>query len=329
MTSIFAGKKFLAIIFLSCLLLFSSSTTTNAREVGILLTPILIDIHPQQNGIIEKALIVENIGDDSINLSISKKAFLPGEDGNIFYPADENVPEAAKTFLDENVEVLENDIAITSLSLAPGQKQQLDLKVIIKDYQSISDYTFSLFFISNNQPEVVGEQEESAIHSQLQAKVGSAIHVLVQGKTNEPTRPMNITSFKTKNFTQQGPIYFNATLKNNSHKYINLYGKIIITNMFGQKVGIVRIPSQIILAGAEKSFGSDSNGINKDIFPLEWNEKFLLGKYNAHITFTTAGGQEAVAETSFLAFPLRTTLLVLLGLLIASFLISQVRERVR
>jgi hypothetical protein len=315
------SKKIVAITFLSCILWFQHFNHVFAREVGIALTPTLIDIHPTSNGVAEKSFTIQNTGKDQIDITIAKKAFQADPDGNIIYPTEKKVDEAVKKFIKEDIQVLENGIVVDTITLAPGQKQVLDLKINVNSIESTSDYTFSLFFISKNSQNDFSTEEESSIQSQLSLSIGSVMHVLIQGKKTNNVNPLTVLSFQTKAFLQNGPVPFSAEIKNTSSNYINIYGNITITNIFNQQVGLVRIPHQIVLSGGKRQLDSMAR--------LEWDQRFLLGPYKARLFVLSENGRESFAEAKFFAFPLKSTLLVLAGLFIASFLINQVRQRLK
>lgn len=318
----------LAITISICLLFIILAPVVYARETGIRLTPSVIEIRPQQDGVIEKSITIENSGKDPMEVDIEIKAFTTDKSGAIVYPPDEKVDQSTLDFITNDIQVLENNIPIESLSLAPGQKQSLMVKINIKNIQNISQHTLSLFFISKNTiNKESSSSEESPINTKINVSIGSAIHLLIFGERKDSSQSIDITSFQTNSFIQHGPVYFVAKVKNTSNIYINLYGNITITNMFGQQIGIVRIPNQLLPGNSEKELsGQATKAIAKTI---SWPDKLLLGKYKAKITLITETGNEVDSEVTFFAFPIKTILLILIAMFIASFVIGQVREKVK
>ncbi len=317
-------KRFLAFALPLCLLIFLAPSIVFAKTTGILISPTVVTIHAQENGVIKKIFSIENTGRDSLTIAIVPHPFTAFKNGILHYLAEDSLSENTRNFITQNVLVLKNDIPITSLTLAPRQKQALTLQISIKDIQNISEYTFSLFFLSSPHDIILTQpSEESPINANLGVSLGTAMHVLIAGK-EASADSVAITSFQTKKFIQQGPVDFGVELKNDSKRYIKLYGNIIITNMFGQKIGLVRIPNQILLAGVNKTLEGQNQTAT-----TSWNEKYLLGFYKARLELLNEEGKELHKEVSFFAFPVTTVLLTLSSLLIASFLVSQVRKRLR
>lgn len=327
MTSFFWGKHLLATTTIICLLLIIGVSPAYAKEVGIRLTPSIIQIYPQEDGVIEKSITIENSGQDSLNIDIRMKAFTTNKKGEIIYSSEEKIDQATKDLIENDIQVQENNIAVSSLNLAPGQKETVTLKINIIDIQNISQYTLSIFFLSKNMPEEKNSPtEESPIHTELNFSIGSALHILIFGKKEESSQSINISSFQTENFLQHGPVHFIVKAKNTSEKYINIHGNIAITNMFGQQIGIVRIPTQLLPAGAEKEL---SGQVAQTAETIVWPERILLGGYKASVTIITDAGNQTHSEAEFFAFPIKTVILTLIALLIASFIIGQVREKIK
>lgn len=327
MTSFIDTRHFLAITLGVCLALTYAPGTAFAKEVGIRLTPSSIQIHPQKDGMVEKTITVENSGHDPLELEVQIRAFTTDKKGGILYVPEANLDEKTRELITNDIQLLENSIVVESLSLAPGQKEDLDLSINIKDIQNISQYTFSIFFISNNTRSETQTNEESPIQTELNVSVGSAIHVIVFGKKNAGEEQIVISSFQTDRFIQNGPVSFMVKAKNGINEYINIYGNITITNMFNQQIGTIRIPNQLLAGTSEKTLSGQGLGGSNDA--IVWSDKLLLGNYTAIATLSTNNGTSTIARTSFFAFPIRTAILTLIAFLIASFVIGQVRERVK
>ena len=96
--------------------------------------------------------------------------------------------------------------------------------------------------------------------------------------------------------------------------------------MFGQRIGKILLPNQLIPSHAEKEVTGSSDSSAPGI---SWNEKLLIGSYRSRITVLTDSGSEEYREREFFVFPIRAVLLILIALLIASFLIGQVRDKIK
>lgn len=320
------NKEILAVFLQCCLLLFLFSPKTFAAEVSLRIKPTIINIHPQENGIVEKKITIENTGRETLSLDIFLKPFSAGKNGEISYAP--SIKDAATlNFINQNVQVLENDISASSISLAPGQSEQVTLHLNINNVQEISEYTFSALFVSSNRhPDSVTSTSEETTTSQLQLHAGSAVHILITGKKPGMEQPLLLRDFSTNKFFEKGPVPFSVSVKNSSETYKTMYGSILISNLFGQKIGLIRIPNQILLAGSQRNAWSASSGSNE---PILWNQSLLVGPYKARLSIVNENGHETTSTIGFFAFPLRTSLITLSILFFTSLVVSKLREKIK
>jgi hypothetical protein len=258
-----------------------------------------------------------------LTLTLSIRPFISGKNGDIVYGNEQTTTETQKNFITKNISVLENGVPISSLTLSPGQSQSLLLHITIDNDQNISESTFSLIFLTDPTSEKSQEDtdEITPLTASLSIRLGSAMHVLIAPKNVKSN--FRIQSLSTPSFIQHPPVGFALSMENQGEKYINIYGNITITNAFGQRVGLIRIPNTILLSHTSKQLGTNST-----LEPLSWQGGLLIGPYTARATLIDENGIEQSADTRFFAFPLRTTILILLSALIANFLINEVRKRV-
>ncbi|MEN9407373.1 MAG: hypothetical protein RLZZ455_589 [Candidatus Parcubacteria bacterium] len=327
MTSFLKYRVLLATVITLCLALTIRPGMVDANEVGMRITPNIIELHPTENGILEKTLTVENRGRDPLTIQILIKAFTTDKKGNILYLNRSEISSETEKFVSENIEILENNVPVTELSLSPGQKEQLLLKVTASDITNFTQHTASLFFLSKNSRESLPHDDsDTSLTTEMNISVGSAVHIILFGQKNKEEDAFTVTAFRSESFLQKGPVRFTATVRNDSDKYINIYGNISIHNMFGQRIGKILLPNQLIPSHAEKEVTGRSESSEPGI---SWNEGFLIGGYRARITILTDSGSEEYRERDFFVFPIRAVILILIALLIASFLIGQVREKIK
>ena len=106
-----------------CLASIAHPRLAQASEVGMRITPNIIELHPIEDGVLEQTITVENRGRDPLTLQVLTKAFKTDNKGNILYQNKSEMTEDTERFISERIEVLENNVPITELSLSPGQKE--------------------------------------------------------------------------------------------------------------------------------------------------------------------------------------------------------------
>lgn len=121
-------------------------------------------------------------------------------------------------------------------------------------------------------------------------QVGMLLFITIPGSHLQKGEVRN---FDAPLFVQKGPIMFKVTFENTGTVHFEPKGMIMITNMFGKKVGEVPISGQAVLPTAVKDLvASFEAGI-------------LLGRYSAALTIADGEGNLLTADrVSFYAFPL-------------------------
>jgi hypothetical protein len=130
--------------------------------------------------------------------------------------------------------------------------------------------------------------------------VGSLFLVRVPGDVKENAV---IESFKTdKPFYSNGPVNFIIRVKNNSSVHVKPIGVITITNELTGRKNVVGVAGENVLPGAIRQI------------PAQWEQKFLLGKYQAVANLNYGSKNLPVAySTEFYAFPVGLGVIILIA----------------
>ena len=289
----------LAILTAYCLIL----NTANAQGLSLGIDPPIFQITAKPPANVSAPLTIHNLSNQALDLSIIFKPFIPSdqETGQVSYQNDnKQLPP---------VQVTLNNEPITEVSLAPKQKRELTLKINIPKDSILSDYYFSIVFLSKN------KSAENLNSSQNIA--GIASNVLLSIGPKGPVKG-TIQEFSAPLFLEKGPVLFTVRVKNTGDRFITPRGQILIKNVFGQTVGKVDLDETNVL--------SESVRLIPD---SQWLEKFILGPYSASLTIALSDeGPIFRRSILFLAFPFKYSVGLILALLIVIYIVRGVRKKV-
>jgi hypothetical protein len=309
-------------------------TPAHAQSVDLGIYPPVFQIQTTSPSNINVPFSIQNFADSSVDLTISLKPFTAAtsENGNISFLNDlSSYPDPS---LLQRIQVLDNDISIQSLTLAPKQKKDLRLTIEIPNNEVKGEYYISLLFISNNQNTINSNSSE--------ATAGIASNILLSVGPFGDAKGY-IEDFSASPFITQGPIPFTVRVKNTSDRYITPKGDIVVKNMFGQIIGKVDLLSVNILSNTVRripdSVQSDINSpfyeqikavVDKNTYPVAvWPEKFLLGPYTATLTIAlSSNGPLYKKSLIFFAFPAEYLLGIIIIIMIILFIALRVRRKV-
>lgn len=324
----------LSIVFMLCLLFPIKSF---ASAIALDIKPTTIQMTVVKNGELKEHILLTNTSLSTIVLSTSFRPFRASSniDGGIIYPANMVGLEKSVEFIENNVKILENDEQINQITLAPKQQKDLILSISIKDYQKISDETFSLLLTTKKETlKQTGLPQNNEIRGVSNIVFSIPVNILLSRNQTENTQ-LQIKSFDTPTFIQTGPVSFSVIIKNEATKYINLYSKISLYNMLGQQVGTIRLKPTLLLRGATRTIEAATlidgqKNSNTSSIP-QWERRFLLGWYTARLDLTDEKGNPIsnTASLIFYALPFVPTIIVIVLLLIFTLLTRQVIKKTK
>lgn len=339
-------KKYLLII--SIILLYNP-TKSFASSFDLSISPQIfqIELTPPAAATAKQTVTLENSGDDPLPLHIQYKFFKPeGDNGDISY-----IPEGTQIGNDplilEKIALVDKGEEVNSFTLPPKTKKQYDLTVGIPKDEPPGDYYFSILFLADNP-----EASQSAQSSQSSAIGGIAMNVLLSIGPKSKTKG-SIEEFSTPFFQTKGPVNFTVKIKNSSSHFIYPKGQILITNMFGQKIGKIDLLPLNILSNSSRTLPSKEQFANLQVLEdaksgkakpdentlknLEklasfnqavaiWPESFLLGPYKATLTIALSDeGPLYVKSITFIGVPVA----ILTAFIICIMLVVIIRSRLK
>lgn len=148
----------------------------------------------------------------------------------------------------------------------------------------------------------------------LQQRVGTLLYLMVEGPINEAAF---IRELKFPKFAEFGPIPFSFLVDNQSDIHIRPQAGVEIYNLLGRKVDTIVIEPKNVFPFVTRSFES------------QWDRIWGFGPYTAKVIMSYgAGGQLAMAQTSFWLLPITLLLAILVVILVATTLIIVIRRHV-
>jgi hypothetical protein len=339
-------NKYIITIIISIILLYNP-TISFASNFDLSVSPQIfqIELTPPAAATATKTITLENSGLDPLPLTIQYKFFKPeGNNGDITYlPPDIDVGN--DPLILKKIALLDKGEEVTSLTIPPKTKKQFDLAIGVPKDEPPGDYYFSMLFLTED-----STASQSAKSSQSHAIGGIAMNVLLSiGPKSKTTG--SIEEFSTPFFQTKGPVNFTVKIKNSSSHFIYPKGQILITNMFGQKIGKIDLLPLNILSNSSRSLPSreqfanlqtledaksGKKTVDKDTLKALthlanmnqaiaiWPEKFLLGPYKATLTIALSEeGPLYVKSIHFVGLPIA----IITAFIICIILVAAIRAR--
>lgn len=276
-------KLILLVILLLPFLVITFKLKAQQNAAGLRVTPVSFDLAIDK-GLTSTGIIhLENFTKDTLDIAVSLKNFTAqGEQGEIALSNEDNQYSLAKWI----------NVNPTRVTLSPGEKRDFNFKITVPSSAEPGGHFGSIVF-STVPPKALNST--GAVVSQ---SVGALFLVRVPGDVNENAI---LESFKTgKSFYDHGPVGFVIRVKNNSTVHVKPIGVITIKNdITGQKY-VVGVDGKNVLPNAIRQI------------PVEWNHKFLLGKYTATANLNYGSKSNPIASSAeFIGFPVKLGLILL------------------
>jgi hypothetical protein len=277
----------------------------DARGLSLSIDPAIIEIQAIAPSTSTNNITIYNKSNDKVSLRIELKPFRAKlEDGQLEYLNSKDFP------ILKDVQILDNDTVVQSIILEPSQQKILTLDINIPQDTIISDYYFSIVFISDNTSLLTSSTSSN--------QLGIASNVLLSVGPNEAPEG-TINEFSSNLFFEKGPVPFTLKLENKGAHFIKPKGQILIKNMFGQSIGRLDLQSLNILANSVR-----------EVPNTLWKENFLLGYYTANLTLSLSeGGSAFTKSTHFIAFPFQGLILIVAIIIMAAVVNHRLKTRMK
>lgn len=155
------------------------------------------------------------------------------------------------------------------------------------------------------------EQAKSGI--MIKSRIASLFFVRVNGPVTEDGI---LSEFKVnKSVFTKGPINFSYSFKNNGSVYLNPYGIIEITNLYGTVVEQISVQPYFVMPNFDR------------LMSKTWDREFTMGRYKATLKLNRGYGDQVDTKTvTFWVLPWKIIAGILIGLFLLLVIIGAVRK---
>ncbi|HEX3095958.1 MAG TPA: DUF916 domain-containing protein [Patescibacteria group bacterium] len=259
----------------------AQGTGTNRPEQGLAISPFILERQIDKGQSTSETIEVTNTTDKTLPVDISINDFTAsGDNGQQTFIAP---GEGDQTY------ALSKWITITNnpkLVLKPGEKTEVSFTLTAPQNAEDGGHYGAIIFSFT-----------PAQSSGSSVAVSQKVAAIILAKTGKAREEGTIADFKAKDFiSQSAPITFQTRFKNTGNVHVKPRGQVVISNMFGKKVGtaLVNPNGNNVLPNSERVF--DSN----------WDDKFAFGRYTATVELVYGeSGQVVKEKTSFWVIPFK------------------------
>lgn len=284
-----------------------------ASALSLSIDPSIIEINAIPPSTATSNLTIQNKSNAEVVLQIQLKPFeAKSENGQLQYLDNDFL-------LLKNIQILDNGVPIESVTLGKAQQKNLTLTINIPQGTKISDYYFSIVFVSQS---TVSSASTSSFN-----RLGIASNVLLSiGAKEAPDAA--IEEFSAGLFYESGPVPFTLRIKNKGTHFIKPKGEILIKNMFGQNIRKLDLMNVNILSDSIRAIPNDLN-IDFKSPKAVWKEDFLLGFYTATLNISLSNdGPSFTKSIRFFAFPFQGLIVIVIVLISAIIVVNRVRSHI-
>jgi len=319
---------FAHLFILACYLLkFAPIAKAQSLSLSLSLWPPILEAMMIPGKSITQAYTITNSGLDTI---IDTKIFK-------FEPSDEhgNITLVEEVSADQKCPLFSFENANLSLSvpfrLKSGNSEQVILKITIPEDCPEEDYYFTFLF-STPPAAKIGQsvaREAGTIGANL---------LLTVSKDGQPLRKGEITEF-TLNHCRKLPLFnfclldsldpveFILKISNTGQAFWKPFGKVKINGLLRQSAEIEIMAENVLTKASRQLHGQCQEGEEIYPCPLGWQPKFLLGPYRAkaELAITSPQGNKINSQVTFLAFPFKLGLAILVAFVVLGLIKNKVR----
>jgi len=323
-------KSFSTCLF-AYLLICLFAIPVHAQTLSLSIWPPLLEVMIQPGKSITQVYKLTNGGKTDLVLTSRLVPFEPADElGNVRIKND-SPSVISDWFSFQNADLNLGD----SFVLKVKEEQQVVLRIKVPEKALEDDYYLTLLFESLPEFNI----NQSAAWSKIQ--IGSNL-LLTVSETGEPPRKAEIVEFKIKNAwfklsswqfidSFANPL-FSLRIKNIGRSLFKPMGTIIVSGWTGGKYPLELLPENILINSIRQSqcFSTDKNQPSPCQLETNWKSKFLIGPYQAQVSFGLDKISEDYQQTShFFAFPFILVISLLLLILPLTILLKnyQIKQK--
>ncbi|MBI2031750.1 MAG: hypothetical protein HYT08_04015 [Candidatus Levybacteria bacterium] len=323
-------NKIVAFAFFGVIFLLLSLETMAAPQ-SLSISPPVIAISAIPPADVSAQFWINNLEKEPVEIQIILRPFTATDKKNgEVESVESNQLSIEKTELLNKIRIYDGEKALEgNIILAPKQKKKLNLRVNIPENYTSLDLYFSIIFLS------LPKNDSKFSHSQISQ--GIASNVLLSIVRNNKIQA-EISRFDSKTFFNDSPIEFDLEITNKGSSFISPQGNITIKNIFGKTVGRIKLDSVNILSNSSrlmsnyneqenKIFNSSSRSNETKIY---LPKRFILGYYTAELNISLSDNSPTISKSlSFIAFPVKYAIIVLIGLFATLTLAKKVARKLK
>lgn len=276
----------------------------NGQGASLSIFPPVIEVQATPPSSPSVPIVIQNNNDEDIELRIEMVPFQTnGATGEVVLNP-KLMEKGFYSYYKDKVQFLEDNKKTETITLSALESKEITFNINIEKGDPPGDFYYSILFMAGG----ISPDETSA--SQIPTGIATNLLLSVGPKG---TSNAGISEFSTDFFKSKGPVKFALKFHNASQHLLAPTGNIVITNLFGQKVGEIPLLPQYVLAGGDRYLidskqASGQAQLTNDALTeprIIWPENFLFGWYNAKARIMLEeNGRVIESSTSFFAFPL-------------------------
>ncbi len=268
--------------------------------IGLGIQPIRISHTLESGDSVSGVITLKNASDQSIKVDVEVQDFIPTPGTGDFHFVDRA----------EGVTSVRDWVTISSpdnFVFNQGESKQIPYTIKAPPDAEPGSHFGVAFFMAS--------KIDDTGQLKVGTRVGMVIYVTVPGNFLQKGKILNFTAPK---FIQKGPVDFKIKFENTGTVHFEPKGTIIITNIFGKKVGEIPVQGQVVLPTGVRDLTA------------QWNvASFLLGRYKAALEIKDGEGNVLTAKSAaFYVFPIWYVLGFIAAVIIIFFGLKFLRKRI-
>lgn len=288
---------FLSLVGLTVSLASDSFVTAQTPDQTLEVSPPTQDLSADPGETVTAVATLRNQSNEALPIVVDIEDFTAsGEEGQVSLTTESEWAVSSWT-----------DVSPNSFTLEPGEEQQVTATISVPQDAAGGRYGSFVFRVQTDE-----EAENAASVSQ---QIASLFLLRISGPVDES---LTLTDISAPKFSEFGPIPVSMRFENDGNVYVKVYGIVNVTDMFGNKVADIVVPSTNVFPDAAR------------VVRANLDKVFLFGPYTATAIMTFGDSNETLTQTTtFYAFPLRIAAVILLGLFILIFLRKRIAKAFR
>lgn len=274
----------------------------NAEDVTLSISPPLFELTANPGDSLTNKIRLSNRSNQQQQISVLKLNFTAlGEEGGV-----DLTEEASNFSLASWI-----DVDKEAITLPAGQDHIFDFRIDVPSTAEPGGHFGSIIFKAAPTPLKDGSG------SAVSPEVGALLLVKVSGDIREQASIAEF--FADPGFYENGPFNLVTRVRNEGNVHFKPRGTVTISNMFGQEVSSISFNERNVLPDSIRRFES------------EWNPSGLrFGRYTATVSLVYGSEDKILtATTSFIVFPWKAFLVLLIIVALIAFVVWRYRERFR